>query len=288
MTQHFGDIAERLRRSTVHVHAGGGPARGSGSGVIWSPEGLIITNAHVARSDRAVVELWDGRQLPATLVARDRRRDLASLKLEAGGLPEATPGDSSALRAGELVIAVGNPLGFTGALSTGVVHALGPVPGLGGQSWVQADIRLLPGNSGGPLADAHGRVVGINTMIAGGLALAVPGQAVAQFLNRGAADVWLGVVVQPVPVEAGDRPSIGLLVLRVEPGSAAAAASLLTGDLLVGVEGRPFRSADDLGEALARNAGSLLHLDFLRGDRRAARQVAVRLGGMSIPAREAA
>jgi len=260
----FGEVAERLRRSTVHIHGGG-----SGSGVIWSAEGLIVTNAHVARDERAVVETWDGRELPAELKSLDRRRDLATLEVDAAGLPAATAGDSDALRPGELVMAVGNPLGFTGALSTGVVHAVGAVGGLGRRSWVQADVRLLPGNSGGPLADARGRVIGINTMIAGGLALAVPSNTVAEFLRSGPSDISLGVVVHPIRE--------GLLVLRVMPGSAAEAASLLTGDLLVGVEGRGLRSADDLSDALDRNAGRALEVNFLRGERRSVRHVTVRL-----------
>ncbi len=260
----FGEVAERLRRSTVHIRGSG-----SGSGVIWSAEGLIVTNAHVAREDREVVETWNGRRLPAVVKSIDRRRDLATLEVEAGDLPAATPGDSDALRPGELVIAVGNPLGFSGALSTGVVHAVGPAGGLGRRNWVQADVRLLPGNSGGPLADARGRVIGINTMIAGGLALAVPSNTVAEFLRRGASDVALGVVVQPI--------AEGLLVIRVMPGSAAEAASLLVGDLLVGAGGRRFRSPDDLADALEQNAGGALELSFVRGERRSVRQVMVRL-----------
>src|SRR5262245_10604379 len=197
MTEGFGEVAERLRRSTVHV------AR-SGSGVIWGSAGLIITNAHVARAPKLRVELWDGRSFEGDVVARDPRRDLASLRIPASGLPALTAGASSALRVGELVVAVGNPLGFVGALTTGVVHALT-------RRWVHADVRLAPGNSGGPLADAQGRVIGINTMIAGGLALAVPSNSVAQFLRRGAEGIGLGVVVRPVPD--------GMLVLEVQPGS---------------------------------------------------------------------
>lgn len=273
----FGEVAERLRRSTVHLHIGNGRG-GSGSGVIWGSEGLVVTNAHVARAERATVELWDGRELGAVLTARDTRRDLASLKVEgATGLPAATPGDSSALRSGELVLAVGNPLGFTGALSTGVVHAVGPLGGLGSRNWVQAGVRLMPGNSGGPLADAQGRVIGINTMIAGGLALAIPSNTVAEFLRRGSGSVRLGVVIQPVPVDSAGQPLLGLLVLKVEPDSAAAAASLLIGDLLVGVSGRAFRSAEDLSDALEASNGGVLSLDFLRGERRNVRQVTVRL-----------
>jgi serine protease Do len=276
----FGDVAEHLRRCTVHVHVGGGGVQGSGSGVVWTPEGTIVTNAHVARDSHATIELWDGRQLSAELTARDRRKDLASLQVHADDLTAAVAGDSSALRPGELVIAIGNPLGFTGALSTGCVHALGPLRGLGTQNWIQADVRLLPGNSGGPLADARGRVVGINTMIAGGLALAIPSNTVAEFLRRGHSDVSLGVTVQPVPVDTASGRLFGLLVLHVAAGSAAADASLITGDLLIGAGGRRFRSADDLADAIEGTAGSVLQLEFLRGDRRSARHVAVRLGGV--------
>src|SRR5579871_2403935 len=119
MTRALGEVAERLRRSTVEVHLRG--ANAGGSGVIASSDGRIITNAHVARANHASVRLWDGREFPATLVARDPRRDLAALQVEATGLPAASFGDSSALRVGELVVAIGNPLGFIGALTTGVI-----------------------------------------------------------------------------------------------------------------------------------------------------------------------
>jgi len=241
-TSGFGEVAEKLRRSTVHVQSGGS-RQGSGSGVIWSADGTIITNAHVARESGARVALWDGSTHHATLVSRDTRRDLASLKIAASGLPVATPGDSSALRVGELVIAVGNPMGFIGALTTGVVHSL---PNR--KRWVAADVRLAPGNSGGPLADAQGRVIGINTMIAGGLALAVPSNAVGDFLSgRGAQGPVLGVTLQPVPLRSG---ALGLLLLKVDPGSSAEGASLMIGDVLTGAGGQPFTSFDDLSAAL--------------------------------------
>ena len=192
-TQGFGEAAEKLRRSTVQVTQDTRRERGSGSGVIWTDDGVIVTNAHVARDDRSRVTLWDGRAFDAAVIARDPRRDLASLRIAASDLERANAGDSGALRAGELVLAVGNPLGFIGALTTGVVHGFGPMRGLGRQNWVQASIRLAPGNSGGPLADAHGRVVGINTMvITGGLALAVPSNTVADFLKRGASGTFAG------------------------------------------------------------------------------------------------
>lgn len=269
----FGEIAERLRRSTVTVREPG-ERGGAGSGVIWRSDGLLVTNAHVARSERPQIELWDGRRYDGELEARDPRRDLASLRVNAPDLTPVEAGDSASLRAGELVIAVGNPLGFSGALSTGVVHAVGRLRGLGARNWVQADVRLMPGNSGGPLADARGRLVGINTMIAGGLALAVPSNTVAEFVAGGVSP-GLGVVLQPVRVGR----SLGLLVLNVDRASAAASASMLAGDVLVGAEGREFRSADDLAEAIEAQAGGVLRLEFLRGDRRQVREVAVRLEG---------
>jgi serine protease Do len=269
--QGFGEMAERLRRSTVQVITSG-RGQGSGSGVVWSSDGLIVTNAHVARGSEAMVSLWDGATHQATVLSRDPRRDLASLRIAAGGLPAATPGDSSALRAGELVIAIGNPLGFIGALTTGVVHSLP-----NNKRWVAADVRLAPGNSGGPLADAQGRVIGINTMIAGGLALAVPSNAVGQFLRGGAFQEkpgpTLGVTIQPVPLRDG---SFGFLLLKVEPASAAESASLMIGDLLTGAAGRSFAAIDDLHVALA-SASETLDLQFLRGDRRTTRATTVRL-----------
>ncbi len=279
MPRAFGEIAERLRRSTVEVRLRGAHGRDSagGSGVIASPDGRIVTNAHVAREAGASVRLWDGREFPAALVARDPRRDLATLKIEAAGLPAAPFGDSSALRVGELVVAIGNPMGFIGALTTGVVHTLGSLAGFGRQSWVLADVRLAPGNSGGPLADAHGRVIGINTMIVNGLGAAVPGNAVTAFLRRGASGFSLGLTVQPVQLE--DR-RFGLLVLQVEPGSPAAAGPLWTGDILTGAGGRPFRSVDDLHllmDGVLEGADGVIHLQFLRGDRATTRQVAIRL-----------
>src|SRR5713101_1308502 len=191
----LGEIAEKLRRSTVLVSPGG---RGNGSGVIWSADGVIITNAHVAHASQMRIQLWDGREFDAALVSRDTRRDLAELRIAATNLPAATAADSAQVRPGELAIAIGNPLGFVGALTTGVIHAVGPIRRLGAQTWVQASVRLAPGNSGGPLADAHGRVIGLNTMVAGHLALAIPSNTVSQFLVAGSGDAWLGVTVHPV------------------------------------------------------------------------------------------
>jgi len=215
----FGEIAEKLRRSTVLIHS---ESRGSGSGVIWSGDGVIVTNAHVARGPSTRVQLWDGREFDAVVTGRDPRCDLAALQIQAASLPAAIAADSSQLRPGELAIAIGNPMGFVGALTTGVIHAIGPLRGLGPQDWVQASVRLAPGNSGGPLADARGYVVGINTMVTRRLALAIPSNTVRDFLTVGSADAWLGVTVQAVrvPTHNGGHNdhTFGLVLLEVEPG----------------------------------------------------------------------
>jgi len=274
----FGDIAEQLRRSTVLIHAGG---RGNGSGVIWSGEGLIVTNAHVLHGTNVCVQLWDGREFEAAVTARDPRRDLAALRISANSLPAACPADSSQLRPGELAIAIGNPLGFVGALTTGVIHAIGPLRALGSQTWVQATVRLAPGNSGGLLADARGHVIGVNTMVAGRLALAIPSNAVRDFLAAGPRSAWLGVSVHPVRLPRANGLKFGLVLLEVEPGSPSAQASLMAGDILLGTEEKPFQSIDDLAKAMDGQGLRLLRLEFLRGDYSRVRRVTVRLGDSS-------
>jgi serine protease Do len=281
----FGEIAEKLRRSTVLIQSGGS---GTGSGIIWRRDGLIVTNAHVAHGSTATVQLWDGREWDAAIAARDHRLDLAELHIPADDLPAAEAADSSQSRPGELAIAIGNPLGFVGALTTGVIHAVAPLRRFGAREWVQASVRLAPGNSGGPLADARGRVIGINTMVAGRLALAIPSNAVSAFLFAGPRDAWLGVGLQPVRVPRRDGPQFGLVILEIEPGSPAALASLLPGDILLGTEQGPFHSVVDLARALSGNAPRLLRLEFLRGDYERVRRVAVQLGAQPAGRRAAA
>lgn len=239
----FNAIAQYLRERTVEV-SGRGP--GGGSGVIWSGDGLIVTNAHVARNDAPVVGLPDGRTLPGRLVARDPRRDLAAIRIDARDLPHAAPGDSSAVRPGEIVFAAGNPLGVKGAVTQGVIHAAASA------RWIQADVRLAPGNSGGALANACGEVIGINTMIYGGLALAAPSSAIARFLN-GAGTPRLGVTLRPV--------RNGVMILELEPSGPAARAGMMTGDVIL-------LSLRELQNALegASEKGELA-IDFLRAGR---------------------
>lgn len=171
-------VALRLRQVTVEVR---GTGVGVGCGVIWSADGLIVTNAHVAARGAEIV-LPDGRHVRGHLLLLDTDHDLAALSIEAEGLTPAAVRDSQTLRVGELVVAVGNPLGMAGALTKGIIHAIAPRRPVGPR-FIQADLKLAPGNSGGPLADARGLLVGINTMVAGTLALAVPSAAVMRFLS---------------------------------------------------------------------------------------------------------
>ena len=176
-----GDVARLLARVTVHVRAGG---RSAGAGVVWRRDGLIVTNAHVATAPVATVVLPDERELSARVLARDPRRDLALLAVAASPLDAALHADARGLRPGELLIALGHPFGVPYAAALGVVHrAPSAVRGPGG--WLHADIRLAPGNSGGPLADAEGRIVGINAMIVNGLGIAVPTHVVERFVREG-------------------------------------------------------------------------------------------------------
>jgi serine protease Do len=259
----IGEVGEKLRRSTVQVRSGGGAA---GSGVVWDCSGAIVTNAHVVAdlSQALTLEFWDGRTLTASLDRRDLRRDLAILRAEPSvSVDAARFGDSGRVRVGELVIAVGNPFGFTGAMSTGLVHGIGPGPS-DGQQFIQTTARLAPGNSGGPLADACGAVIGINTMVtSGGLGLAIPSNAIQRLLSS-RPPFELGVTLRPVRISRSDR-DIGLLVLAITPGSAAEYASLRAGDLLVGCAGRRFASVEQFREVLDSENDRAITVQFLRG-----------------------
>jgi serine protease Do len=256
MDSAFGEVTERLRRSTVQVRAS---RASSGSGVIWNADGQVVTNAHVLRESHADVELWNGRRVAAHVLRHDPRRDLALLQIQVDDAMAATHGDSDSLRPGELVIAVGNPMGFTGAVSTGVIHSAG-------KPWIVSDVRLAPGNSGGPLANARGEVVGINTMIAGGLACAIASNRVALFLSQ----PHFGVTVRPL--------AVGLAILEVSPKSPADRASLRPGDILIAAAEKPFRSLKDLEDALSSASEGLLQIEFRRGGSKRPRRVVARLG----------
>ncbi len=287
-------VVEAVGPAVVSIVAGARPAApapgraGAGSGVVFAPDGYVLTNSHVVHgATRLEVALTDGRTSTARLVGEDPATDLAVIRIDASGLPSAPLGDSSRLRVGQLVIAIGNPFGFQSTVSAGVVSALGR--SLRGQTGrlienvIQTDVALNPGNSGGPLVDSRGRVVGINTAIialAQGISFAIPVDTarwvVAELLAWGRVRRgYLGVAARQRPVERrlayrhGVAGAGAVEVLSVEPGAPAAQAGLAEGDLIVAVDGRPVTTVDDLHRALGGSAiGRPMTVTVLRGGER--------------------
>lgn len=180
-------LSRRIRESTVELRSG---PQQLGAGIAWG-DGLVLTNAHVATHDQPEITNSRGATRPGRLIVRDPARDLALLRVPHLDLNPVSLGRADRLKAGMLVFAMGHPLGVVGALSTGVVHALGTAPefaALPGPArrhrWLQLDLDVAPGNSGGPVLDVTGAVVGLTTMIVGGLALAVPGEEALRWATR--------------------------------------------------------------------------------------------------------
>lgn len=259
----MGELGERIRKSTVVIRTTGNERhQGSGSGVIWDQDGRIVTNAHVATTPIVEVEYWDQRRFRGQVLERDGLRDLALIKTLPSGAPALPIRESPAPQNGETAVAVGNPLGFVGALSTGKIL------GLRG-AWLAAQIRLAPGNSGGPLADEAGHLLGINSMVtAQGLALAVPTADVVHFVRHGAPP-RLGVSVRPAPIKLQGESQVGLEIVDIEDASPAQAASLRVGDILL--EDGPSLQAK-------LRSGSVAKIRFLRGNQTQPREVAIRPG----------
>jgi serine protease Do len=239
---------------------------GGGSAVVIAPDGFMLTSAHVVEgADGGEASFVDGRAMRFTVAGADPLSDLAVLRAEASDLIPAQLGDASELQVGQLVVAIGNPHGYAGSVTAGVVSALGrslPVGRRGGprrmvENVVQTDAALNPGNSGGALVDGSGRVVGINTAVAGvGLGLAVPiNEATRRIVSTLMADgrvrrAWLGVAVGPRPLPprvAGrlDRDA-AIEVIEVVEGSPADQAGLRVEDLLIELDGVPLTATDDL------------------------------------------
>ena len=177
-------LAETAARSLVYVHANG---HGGGAGTIWHPDGLIVTNAHVVNRGDLRVTFADGSTYRARLLAREPKLDLAALVVEASGLPAIALGESRRLRPGQWVVAMGHPFGVRGSATAGTVVGVGsddPKVPTRGQEWIAVSLRLRPGNSGGPLLDAEGRLVGINTIMSGPeTGMAVPVHVAKAFLQ---------------------------------------------------------------------------------------------------------
>jgi serine protease Do len=252
------DPSDRLQRK----------ARSLGSGFIINPSGYIVTNHHVVEGASPVkVKLADGRELPAKVVGRDSRTDLALLKVEATNLPVVALGDSAALQVGEAVMAVGNPFGLAQTVTTGIVSATGRVIGAGPyDDFIQTDASINPGNSGGPLVNARGQVVGINAAIFSqsggsvGIGFAIPvnlaKSVVTQLASTGRVERgWLGVSIQEMtPILAkglGHEAGKGALVAQVTESSPAAKAGIRQGDVIVELDGHAVTRTEDLPRLVA-------------------------------------
>ena len=199
LSTEMADIVENVRRSIVHVKSG---RVGAGVWSIRHTDGLIVTNAHVVQSRSLRVSLPDGRNLPANVLAHDQSLDLAALSIEPDSLPTIDLGDSQSLEPGQFVTAMGHPWGVAGAVSAGVVIGLetqGEHLPVQDREWVVANLPLRPGHSGGPMMDAEGRLVAINTMISGPeVAMAVPVQVVKRFLGDSLKEEQPRMVKEPL------------------------------------------------------------------------------------------
>lgn len=268
-------LYEVVRAGVVVITDG----RGTGAGTIWSRDGLIVTNHHVVPGDTAQVTLVDDRVLDARVVTKLPERDLSLLKVDVADLPALPVGDSSSLRSGEIVLAVGHPHGVPGVVTFGVFSRFGAYEG-GPDKHLRegllADIELRPGNSGGPLVNARGEVVGINAMVLGpGTALAVPSATVARLMasrERRTLGIQVGVVQNTPSSDWRKRSNreFVLMILDVAANSIAARAGLLPGDILLEIDGEQLEEPGDIALALTgAGPGGSLSLTIQRaGERR--------------------
>ena len=291
-------VVERVGPTVVSIAVSGGPRRGrrgqegAGSGFAFTPDGYLLTNAHVVENGRRFrVTALDGATDEAYLVGADRATDVAVLHTERP-IPHAEIGASSQLRVGQLCVAIGNPLGFAATVSAGVISALGrSMRGHGGRTLdnvIQSDVALNPGNSGGPLVDSHGRVIGVNTAVilgAQGLSFSVPSDTASwvagEILRRGkVVRSWLGFSGQTRPLDPRLRRQLGLLVesgvevTALEPRGPAAQAGFERGDILIALDGRPIATVDEVQHLLgAWRVGTILRAEVLRRMKRVERVV---------------
>jgi S1-C subfamily serine protease len=278
-------VAERLAPSVANLRVSRGRRMGGGSAVVITPDGFLVTSAHVVdgstRGGRA--SFVDGRELAFTVVGSDPHSDLAVLRADADDLVAAELGDAEGLRVGQLVVAIGNPNGFAGSVTAGVVSALGrSLPTTSGRivdNVIQTDAALNPGNSGGALVDGRGRVVGINTAVAGvGLGLAVPVNAatraiVGALMTEGRfRRAYLGIAggSRPLPPRVARRlgRDSGVEVVQVADDSPAAAAGLRAEDLILELDGQPVADVADVQRLMVvEKIGAPVSLRVLREGR---------------------
>jgi len=267
---------ETVGPAVVHISAEAKNGRaGTGSGVLFAPDGYLLTNSHVvAGATKVTASLTDGRRFAATVIGDDAATDLAVLRLAGTGLPHAMFGSSNTLKVGQLVVAIGNPLGFQATVTAGIVSALGrTLRSPGGrliESVIQTDAPLNPGNSGGPLVDGAGRVVGVNTAMVGhaqGLCFAIGIDTAVDVTGRLMRDgrvkrARLGIAGQTTVLDARLTRRLhrdadtAILVAEVagENGGAADRGALRQGDLLLEFDGRPVFTVDDLHRLLTDDA----------------------------------
>ena len=279
-------VAESVAPSVANLRVARGRGAGGGSGVMITPDGFLLTSAHVveAAGGRVAASFTDGRELGLRVIGADPLSDLAVLRADEPAPPPAPLGDAAALRVGQLVVAIGNPHGFASSVTAGVVSALGrSLPTRSGRAVrivddvIQTDAALNPGNSGGALVDGRGRVVGINTAVAGiGLGLAVPinattRQVVAALMRDGRVRrAWVGIAggTRPLPPTVAARLGRrrGLEVVEVVADSPAARAGVRPEDLIVAVGDEPVLGVDDLQRLLtAERIGESVELSVVRG-----------------------
>jgi serine protease Do len=288
----FIEVAKRAKPIVVHVIMGGGarqgtgtpqgpgqqPIAGTGSGVLVSPDGYILTNKHVAgMSDGIRVKLYDGRELSARRVGMDTETDLALIKIEAQNLPYARLGDSSRLQQGEWVIALGSPFGLEQTMTVGIVSATGRTFGGMYDNYIQTDASINPGNSGGPLLNLDGEVVGINSMIysnsgkSEGVGFSIPSNIARnvkdQLLAKGKVTRgFLGANLRPVSPAAAGSGGQGAMIGDLTPNGPASKSGLQSGDVILEFDGKSVTTPKQLTEMVAdTQVGKSVPLKFVRG-----------------------
>jgi S1-C subfamily serine protease len=286
-------VADLLRPAVVNVRGQRGRDGGSGSGILFTPDGFLLTNHHVVQNARRLrIRLNDGREMDGRVVGADPWTDLAIVQAEGSGLPYAAFGDSAKLRVGQLVVAIGSPFGFESTVTAGVISALGrtlrSITGHLVDNVIQTDAALNPGNSGGPLVDGRGQVIGINTAVirpAQGICFAIPinmaKHILPQLLQHGrVVRGYLGVHGRsvPIPKVIARRfeltQTAGVEIMAVEKGGPADQAGITEEDIVVSLAEKPTASIDDLHKLLVQlPVGVPSPIVILRGDRRLERWV---------------